>query len=843
MIFALFSGCNNLNGNFNKKINDGNGTYLKINVASVSNEVSALNSARGTSLPVFTVNSVSDYTFTIQGKGPNDSELKPLESVTKKTSGETTTYTTNTTGEFTSLSTLKAARFPIQTGEWTFKLTASKNGTVFSDQITKTITTGSIILDFNLKWEDTNLDVTQKGSLSFTLDFSNAPTKSQVTRATTELQKYNSSTETYETVVSETTADLNIDDSKVNYASSDLYSGNYKLIVRLYAYNLPNDGNILLYTWIENAIINAAQESTGLRKIHNLNELYTINWHNLEVEEVSYNLNAIKGSYSRFSETYTLPVNTDPENPEISRPGYIFEGWFEDEECIASPVTSIPQGSSGSKDFYAKWTEIPYAKVGSTMCGNKSETMNAISSATDTVTIVLGSGVSATDLGNAGTNDTIAKAIKDNTTAAGFELVIPAYANIALDLDHGTLWQNLFGGCTKLNSADLRGLDTTNATSLSFMFNGCTLLSEVKLSSLNTSKVTMMKSAFKDCSHLIELDLSSFDTSNVTSMETMFSGCTMLKTIKVGASFDTSSVSTSTSMFGEDSASYCSVLVGGKGTEFNSSKVDKTYARADRGTTSPGYFTRDFLGTKMAPDSVGDIVFNDGTAEAYQENMTLTDKQKAGAVAVIFKMETQDSSGDIESNRTLGLGIKNSNGDTTKKTYSWAASDAELHNQKFTGDMDIRAHDYIFDCEVFPVYQTPDDKYISGDLNGSNNWSIIQSIAGDANTNYPVFNYANNYASKAGLTGTRYANNWYIPTVPELICMNSYKETLNTILSLLDGDTLEDETYWSSNRWYTDNSDYETAQAYSLNLANNSWPEDGAYDDAAEYRVCVIREF
>ena len=32
-------------------------------------------------------------------------------------------------------------------------------------------------------------------------------------------------------------------------------------------------------------------------------------------------------------------------------------------------------------------------------------------------------------------------------------------------------------------------------------------------------------------------------------------------------------------------------LVGGAGTTYNSSFVDKTYARIDGGTSSPGYFT------------------------------------------------------------------------------------------------------------------------------------------------------------------------------------------------------------------------------------------------------------
>ena len=35
----------------------------------------------------------------------------------------------------------------------------------------------------------------------------------------------------------------------------------------------------------------------------------------------------------------------------------------------------------------------------------------------------------------------------------------------------------------------------------------------------------------------------------------------------------------------------CTSLVGGQGTVYDSTKVDKTYARIDGGTSSPGYFT------------------------------------------------------------------------------------------------------------------------------------------------------------------------------------------------------------------------------------------------------------
>ena len=69
-------------------------------------------------------------------------------------------------------------------------------------------------------------------------------------------------------------------------------------------------------------------------------------------------------------------------------------------------------------------------------------------------------------------------------------------------------------------------------------------------------------------------------------MSTMFCDMTNLKTIYVSNKFNTNNVTNSSDMF-TNSAN----LVGGAGTKYNSSYVDKTYARIDGGTSNPGYFT------------------------------------------------------------------------------------------------------------------------------------------------------------------------------------------------------------------------------------------------------------
>ena len=103
---------------------------------------------------------------------------------------------------------------------------------------------------------------------------------------------------------------------------------------------------------------------------------------------------------------------------------------------------------------------------------------------------------------------------------------------------------------------------------------------------LNTSKVTDMTYMFGYCKKLTSLDLSSFNTFKVSDMGYMFYSCLNLQTIIVGNSWSTAAVTSSSNMF-----MGCRVLVGGKGTNYDVNHVNRTYARVDGGTGTPGYFT------------------------------------------------------------------------------------------------------------------------------------------------------------------------------------------------------------------------------------------------------------
>jgi len=178
-----------------------------------------------------------------------------------------------------------------------------------------------------------------------------------------------------------------------------------------------------------------------------------------------------------------------------------------------------------------------------------------------------------------------------------------------------TSMESMFNTCESLTSLDLSGLDTSSVTNMTTLFTRCSKLTSLNLNSWKTSSVTSMRAMFQLCKALISLDvsgwnissvkdmslmfgsctalasldLSGWDTQNVTNMSMMFNNCTALATIYVGNGWNTDKITSnnSYSMF-----SKCTSLVGGKRTTYDSSKIDKTYAHIDGGTSNPGYFTQ-----------------------------------------------------------------------------------------------------------------------------------------------------------------------------------------------------------------------------------------------------------
>ena len=202
------------------------------------------------------------------------------------------------------------------------------------------------------------------------------------------------------------------------------------------------------------------------------------------------------------------------------------------------------------------------------------------SNVTDMFGIFCGSQIEALDLSNFDTsNVTDMQWMFDSTQATSINVN-------SFDTSKVTNMSGMFSG-SQAATLDVSSFDTSNVTNMSSMFQGGTATTIKGLNKFNTSKVTNMNYMFNR-SQVTSLDLSNFDTSNVTDMSSMFRELS-LSTIYVSDKFVTNkvTVANSANMFTGSTK-----LVGGAGTKYTNSYVNKTYARIDGGTTNPGYFTK-----------------------------------------------------------------------------------------------------------------------------------------------------------------------------------------------------------------------------------------------------------
>ena len=106
--------------------------------------------------------------------------------------------------------------------------------------------------------------------------------------------------------------------------------------------------------WYDNAacsgypITQIAQGSTG-------NKAFWAKWEVITYS-IAYNLNG--GSHSGNPVSYTVETATITLNPAI-KIGYTFKGWYDNASCSGYPKTYI-YGSTGNKEFWAKWEVVTY---------------------------------------------------------------------------------------------------------------------------------------------------------------------------------------------------------------------------------------------------------------------------------------------------------------------------------------------------------------------------------------------------------------------------------------------------------------------------------------------------
>lgn len=202
--------------------------------------------------------------------------------------------------------------------------------------------------------------------------------------------------------------------------------------------------------------------------------------------------------------------------------------------------------------------------------------------------------------------------------------------------------------------------------------------------------------------------------------------------------------------------------------------------------------------------AVGDIVFSDGSATSYSESLTLSDMQKAAAVAVIYY--TGPVSGIDLGTKNLGVGLK-------QTKVAWSSSSVSTYNVKLS----------------------------LSEYDGSGNWAVIETAdpTGSASpaTNYPAFNWCNTY----GVNVRGSSSGWYLPAYTELrplkIAFDAVNNSINKIGTGDDVVALGKYNYWASSQDDNDTVAKNYASTFHLNGSG------GNQDKKLELYVRTVRVF
>ncbi|MBR6200411.1 MAG: hypothetical protein IKQ61_09140 [Spirochaetales bacterium] len=236
-----------------------------------------------------------------------------------------------------------------------------------------------------------------------------------------------------------------------------------------------------------------------------------------------------------------------------------------------------------------------------------------------------------------------------------------------------------------------------------------------------------------------------------------------------------------------------------------------------------------YIGTKSPSEAkaVGDIVFSDGSAIPYTEELVFSESQKSKAVAVIFYVGTELNTGDNDTNRTLGVGLTHTSG------LAWCTESANADNKNIT----------TIQCHANGSAET---LTFTGDKDGSDNLSQIGTFLVDyidtddttSDTNYPAFTFSKNYAKQTGsrVSNTGYADGWYLPTLAELFQIWKNKKIIDAVGSLCGGSQFGSKEYWSS-------SQYASANTFASIFDFGSGDFGYYIKHLDEVSVCSIRDF
>ncbi len=190
------------------------------------------------------------------------------------------------------------------------------------------------------------------------------------------------------------------------------------------------------------------------------------------------------------------------------------------------------------------------------------------------------------------------------------------------------------------------------------------------------------------------------------------------------------------------------------------------------GTETPTSSSRTTNYGSKAPSqekAVGDIIFVDGSAEPYSDDLVLDEEQKQAAIAVVFY--EGEASTDQLGAMTIGVGLR-------ECEMSWSKVGTDVFSQNSTAT--DKNHGFV-NMAAVKAY----DDYKS-----------------DGQNKYPAFYWTANYSdAETRLCGTKYESDWYIPAENEMKELYKQAAIVNKAIAKVGGTTFQTgdtSQYWCS---------------------------------------------
>lgn len=442
---------------------------------------------------------------------------------------------------------------------------------------------------------------------------------------------------------------------------------------------------------------------------------------------------------------------------------------------------------------------------------------------------------------------------------------------------------SMFSGCTSLTTAP-ELLATTLANSCcNLMFSNCTSLATAPtLLPATMLANSCYREMFKNCENLTTTPTLPATTLASYCYYSMFYGCTSLTsapelpaTMLTSSCYDAmfcgcTSLTTAPELPALILTDYCYREMFYDCTNLNNVTCFATDISASNctkdwlsGVASTGTFTQapgviwstgnsgipsgwttaggNWIGSKNPYQTkvVGDIVFTDGSASSYTELNSLTDDQKAAAIALIFYKGADCNDEGNSTPRTLGVGLKHN-----KDGIRWCRSETD-ENSANAFNINITT----IQCSVSGDAGA---LTITGDKNGSDNLDQIAAFltangsSDDTGTdeNYPAFYFAKNYKNMEGsrVNGTAFADNWYLPSIAELYQIHlCIKDTMNGFNIDEASDALGGDKFTTSA--YRSSSQCVESDQYVCHLYISTGMYRASIKAGSAGYICVIREF